>query len=704
MTETDTPFLPAATLEWIDNEPSSREFSDRYFSDTDGLEESQHVFIEGASVQRQWCRALADCRASTVVMELGFGSGLNFLATAQRWIQWRERTPAARELRLKFFSIENQPMHVNDMRRALSRWADSLSLATELTQRMPPRVRGQHRRLFADANIELVVLYDDVRTALAQLVAPLPFIDAVYLDGFSPAANPAMWQHGVLQRLSELSRPDATLATFSAAGALRRALQRVGYEVSRRPGYGRKREMLAAVRTRAPEKRLLRDRAPWFALPPMSQPERVAVIGAGLAGVSSANALARRAIDVTIYESAATPAYATSSVPVAGWFPQLSLDFDPRSEILWQACLMVDRLLQDIEANAAPESDPRWYDRRGCFFVADTPERQSRLRSIADRLAQVGLTTEFVDAEVAQLRTGLALRHPGLDCALGGSVVPARLCEQLLQLPNIKLRCATTINSISQRDGKWQLQHRDGVERGFDAVVVASGAQTDLIDDYLRMDYDRNNGMVTHIDHPTLAQQQRLMCFKGYLTTALGPDGSHVTGATTNRGQHTPENETGLQAQNIARLRAILPAIGDTPAHFAPSSEVNAVDAGINATSGDNHMGWHGQRLSSRDRLPLIGPVVNGDSLHESLRHYQQAPAMRDFHKPEFFDGLCVNLAHGGRGASTALLCAELLAQMMCSEPLCLPRRLVHALLPSRFQVRDTLAPEAQSADVDAHC
>jgi tRNA U34 5-methylaminomethyl-2-thiouridine-forming methyltransferase MnmC len=40
-------------------------------------------------------------------------------------------------------------------------------------------------------------------------------------------------------------RPGGTCATYSAAGSVRRALDAAGFEVERRPGYGRKRHMTA---------------------------------------------------------------------------------------------------------------------------------------------------------------------------------------------------------------------------------------------------------------------------------------------------------------------------------------------------------------------------------------------------------------------------------------------------------------------------
>ena len=51
--------------------------------------------------------------------------------------------------------------------------------------------------------------------------------------------------------------------------------------------------------------------------------------------------------------------------------------------------------------------------------------------------------------------------------------------------------------------------------------------------------------------------------------------------------------------------------------------------------------------------------------------------------------GLYLNTAHGSRGLSSTPLVAQLLASMICAEPLPMSRVLQRALAPSRFLVRD---------------
>jgi len=69
--------------------------------------------------------------------------------------------------------------------------------------------------------------------------------DAWFLDGFAPARNPELWEEALMQAVAARTAPGGTCATYSAAGAVRRALDAAGFAVERRPGFGRKRHMTA---------------------------------------------------------------------------------------------------------------------------------------------------------------------------------------------------------------------------------------------------------------------------------------------------------------------------------------------------------------------------------------------------------------------------------------------------------------------------
>ena len=92
----------------------------------------------------------------------------------------------------------------------------------------------------------------DLRLVIGDVAQTLPEwrgrADAWFLDGFSPARNPGMWNDAIMAQVGRCTAPGGSFATYTAAGAVRRALSAAGFAVERRPGFGRKRHMSRGVR------------------------------------------------------------------------------------------------------------------------------------------------------------------------------------------------------------------------------------------------------------------------------------------------------------------------------------------------------------------------------------------------------------------------------------------------------------------------
>jgi len=212
-----------AQLEWKDGTiPVSTRFDDPYFSLENGLAETQHVFLAGNNLP---ARFTPDFH----IAELGFGSGLNMLAAL---MAWRAAGVAGK---LRFTSFEAFPMQAADMARALDVFPQVRALAEPLLQAWGD---GQHG--FETDEIAVDVIIGDARIALPQWPGAA---DAWFLDGFSPAKNPELWDTDLLRAVGQHTKPGGSFATYTAAGHVRRALQEAGFTVQRVPGFGRKRHM-----------------------------------------------------------------------------------------------------------------------------------------------------------------------------------------------------------------------------------------------------------------------------------------------------------------------------------------------------------------------------------------------------------------------------------------------------------------------------
>lgn len=209
-------------LDWHDSIPVSRAFDDPYFSLAGGLEETRHVFLSGNRLQER-------LRDGFHIAELGFGTGLNLLATALMWQGMG--APGT----LRFTSFEAFPMRAEDMARAHAAFPETAAISAELLRQWEAGAPE-----IALPGIRLTVIPGDARKTLPHWQDKA---DAWFLDGFSPAKNPELWSPGLMAEVARHTAPGGTFATYTAAGHVRRALTEAGFTVSRIPGYARKRHM-----------------------------------------------------------------------------------------------------------------------------------------------------------------------------------------------------------------------------------------------------------------------------------------------------------------------------------------------------------------------------------------------------------------------------------------------------------------------------
>jgi len=310
---------PAAKLDWSrPGTPAATEFSDIYFSTDGGLDETRTVFLKGCGLPKGW----ADRNVFTIG-ELGFGSGLNFLATWQKWTQ-----TAAPSQRLHYVSIEKFPFDAQQLKRALAAWPELKTYSGKLIAKWPGRVKGFHRLTFG--SVTLTLIHADVIEALDQVDGLQA--DAWFLDGFSPSGNPAMWSSEVMHRLAACCAPGARLATFSVAGVVRGALTDAGFTVRKMPGFGRKRHRLEADFSGEHRAK---------SCPVV----KALIVGAGIAGRSLANALSARNIPFDIIDNRSHPA--ASANPAALVKPRFDLQDRPESRFFLAAYLQAVREYPD---------------------------------------------------------------------------------------------------------------------------------------------------------------------------------------------------------------------------------------------------------------------------------------------------------------------------------------------------------------------
>ena len=596
-----------------DGTPASERYGDVYHARAGAVQQARHVFIEGNGLPARW-----EGRDSFTVCETGFGLGNNFLAL---WQAWR-RSPA-RPARLHVLSFEAHPFSYEDLATALSGHDGELrAMANALLAAWPPLLPGLHRLEFEDGRLTLTLAFGRVEHLCRQVEAS---VDAFFLDGFSPARNPAMWSRELFGQLVRIANTGATAATWCSAGQVRRDLAAAGFLVHRVPGFGGKRQMSRAVLRPGLGRPLCR-----------AQLEDVLVVGGGLAGAGIAHSLALRGHKVTVLDPAFKqgPAGTHEGHHCAAMTPALSRDDNAMSRLSRAGVLLAHRRWAGL-TNAMQAC--------GTLFRIDEAEAELWQKSLAHwQFPQEWMA--WCAAEETATRCGMPLGQGGVWLGHGALVRPAQLVRSLLAQNRIHLRPEHVANLRKVPDG-WQAVSADGavLAEAPRAVIAAAADTPAMLADAL-----------ADVPHAKLATMQRIGGQVAYFNAAgLPPTHAIVAGAGywlpeaegVHVGGSTYEFDLDVSGCSKAGAREVALKVAD----------LLDLEPGVLLAAIAQPSGWAGWRMAISDHLPVIAPADKEETLWLSC-------------------------AYGSRGLSWMTLAGEILAAKLNREPLVVERELLRAL------------------------
>jgi tRNA 5-methylaminomethyl-2-thiouridine biosynthesis bifunctional protein len=489
------------TVEWLaDGTPRSNRFDDIYCSSTGGLEQARHVFLTGCGLPQAWAG-----QSQWVILETGFGLGLNFLAA---WLAWKD--DAQRPRLLHFVSIEAWPVAAADLLRSAAKYPELQPLANALAVQCHQLLPGVHRMEFEQGRVLLTLHIRDAKLALRE---PRLRADSVFLDGFDPHRNPTMWELPTLKAVARHCRRGTTLATWTVAGQVRRDLAQCGFEVHKARGLAPKRDCLKAVFAPAWEPK--GQRAANTVVP-----DRCVVVGAGLAGAAVASSLARRGWRVDLLDAAHAPAAGASSLPAGLLAPNRSTD---------------DNLLSRLTR---------------CGIRMTSQQARALLR-------------EGVDFRLSGVLEQSDEGTPGHWHEQGGWITPAALVRAWLSQPNIEWRGDCKVDRIIRAGNDWQLIDARAAElaRASLVVVAAAHASGALAGGGLPLQPVR--GQVSWGEHETGAAFPAFpVNGNGHLiaNVPLGEAVAWFCGSTYQRGETDLNPRAADHEYNFDRLSRLLPA------------------------------------------------------------------------------------------------------------------------------------------------
>ena len=651
-----------AALHWSESgSPLSDTFDDIYYSQDNGVEESQHVYLQGNGLPQRWQR---HSRNHFCIGETGFGTGLNFLVTWQAWRESPEPRPD-----LHYLSIEKHPLTRQDLARALNVWPALATLAQPLLAAYPALLAGQHRVLLDDGRVRLDLWWEDAADALPDLASRAqPLVDAWYLDGFSPSCNPSMWTTQLLQAAATLCRPGASFGTFTAAGDVRRKLTDAGFTVDKVAGYGRKRDCLRGVIDVKAALPSDTKRSPWD-IPDKTlvRPKHVIVLGGGLAGCATAAALARRGMSVTLLERS-TLAGAGSGNDQGVLYTRLSRKHSALADFALQSFQFASTFYRRmfLMGELIPQRDG---DLCGSFQQSDDAKEMAAL---SDALTGLEELAQILDATAASGLLGIDQPSAGYWYPGSGWLRPGAVCRSLLMHDNIEVMENCGEVTLHREGGQWLALAKGQTLASASCAVVAAGTETTSMSQLNWLPLQTIRGQITQL--PTARAFSTLraaLCHQGYIAPAW--EGTHSIGATFNIGDDDPALRTSDHSDNLAKLADAVPSCRD---------ELQSFDTGA-------LKGRVGFRCASPDYLPTVGPAPDADQFLNDFGALRKNAKHLIERRGSYLPGLYLNAAHGSRGLTSTPIAAELLASMICQEPLPFSRTLSRALSPARFIIRD---------------
>jgi tRNA 5-methylaminomethyl-2-thiouridine biosynthesis bifunctional protein len=524
-----------ARFELREATPYSPAFGDVYHSAAGGLAQARHVFLAGNGLPGRWAR-----RERFVVLETGFGLGVNFLATWQAW-----KGDTARPRRLHYVAVEKHPFVLADLRALHEAYPEVREEAGALHAAWPVLVSGTHRLELGD--VVLTLVFADV-SALRDLRL---HADAVYLDGFAPAKNPEMWTPPVMRALSRLTADGATLATWSVAASVREALQATGFATEKRPGFGGKREMLVAHKTRKA------DRV-------HSPVERKAVVvGAGLAGAALCERLCSRGWEVELHERHAQPAQEASGNHAGTFHPIVTPDDSVFARLTRAGFLYALRQWERLPGIR--------YDRCGVLQLGRNDKEL-----VSQRASTRGLPADFVQyvtADEASAHAGVPLAASGVWFPEGGWIQPASLVRAQLDACGDKLRrhFSSSLDALPEAP----------------VVVLANSGEAPRLHPVPHLRLRRVRGQLTYLPADKLEAPHVVVLRGGMLLPPV--DGICVVGATYDLEDPDAAVREDSHDGNLERLQSI-----------------TGVDPDVAPVGGRVAF-----RAVTSDRLPVVGRIAD---------------------------------------------------------------------------------------------
>lgn len=385
------------------------------------------------------------------------------------------------------------------------------------------------------------------------------------------------------------------------------------------------------------------------------------VIGGGIAGCSTAHALAQRGLQVTLLERNCHIASAASGNPLAMLYPRLSGN-DASSAFALAAFKYSLALYQSLGLSTDA------FQPCGMLQLGFNVREEKRIQQVAQQYTgAAGIA--LVDAQHASAIAHVQLTHAALHFAEAGWVQPQQLCEQLIQHQHIDIKTNTLVSAVIKAANGFEVHTNSGLFKSELVVIANAGSAAQLVPQILISTQSVRGQVSLLTASKNTPAINTIICSDGYFSPAAY-QGMHCLGASfANPNLSEPQSselsvELADHLQNLQKLQQISNKLHDELEHHLVGGRASV-------------------RCTAIDYWPLAGQLLDGSAL---LAKPPRPSA--DVNTLPWVEGLYMNIAHGSKGFTTAPLCAEIIACMATRNQLPVDAEIAGLLNPNRFQLK----------------
>jgi tRNA 5-methylaminomethyl-2-thiouridine biosynthesis bifunctional protein len=618
----------------------SLKYEDIYWSKDGGWEEKNYIFLDSILICERW-------QASTQfqILELGFGAGINFLATLKAW-----KDSGFTEKSLQYISIEENPLPVAILKNIYKTMGLSEDLYGEFLNSYAFIGSGSHILKFVNESLSLHLLVGDVSSILKNLSAE---IDVMYLDGFSPSKNPKMWDIEIFKELFRLTKEDGIFTTYSTAKFVKENAISAGFEIQKLKGFGTKKWMLHGRKNKNQQNIPLH---PYYSLYKSKRYKKASaiVIGGGLAGTSIAKYLSLKNHSVLLIEREGGLAYKTSGNPAGIINPNITADKSPISLLELNAYYHLQRTLSEY----SNIKDFR-YGSIGLYILSNDIDKKNK-----------GIESHNVQ-NLYKNKIDPILNREGIYLPSGSWIDPVSLCNTNIKTVEnsnpIKIELNTNALNYYYSNDLWNIEDSRGNHYKSEVLILANSIDANNFSLTKWLPVRKFRGQIIYLDKdifPFSLDHIYIMdeCY-------LIPQNNYtIVGATYQKDSDNLQMDTHDSIELVERLKK----------DFSISNKINF----------DTIQGRAGIRATTPDHLPIIGPVPDLDFFESEYKDLYKGGRGLGKDTAKYHDGLYIFTGFGSKGILYTNYLAEILVRLIEKEFTGLENFLLDAVLPNRFIIR----------------